>query len=115
MKNLLTISLILNIVLLYFILTKKPLKLINSPENVPTNKHIIVYGTMKCGYTVKLLEELSSNNVNYTFVDTSTPKGNEEYSKYKVRGVPLTVCTNNNKKAVGYMPVKTLMKKLGYN
>lgn len=115
MQKLLTISLLLNIVLLYFILTKKPLTLLKSPEKVPPNKHIVVYGTMKCGYTVKLLEELSSNNISYTFVDTSTPKGNEEYSKYNVRGVPLTVCTKNNKKTVGYMPVKNLMKKLGYN
>ena len=99
---------------------KNPSKLKSSKAkkaHVPEKheNHTKVFGSMNCGYTVKLLEELQKHGVKFTFVDTNTPKGNQEYKKHNVDGVPLTVCTKSKKRVIGYMPVDDLMKKLGYN
>lgn len=115
MNTFLTISIMLNVVLLYLILTKNSKNLLFRSRPSKTSTHIVVYGTMKCGYTVKLLDELRSHRIAHSFVDTSTTKGSSEYSKFNVKGIPLTVCLKNRTTAVGYMPINHLMKKLGYN
>lgn len=64
----------------------------------------IVYGTMRCPYTVKMVDELKSKNLGYTFVDVSTESGNERFNKVatKTSGVPYTVDTKTGEHILGY-------------
>lgn len=64
----------------------------------------VVYGTMRCPYTVKMIDELKSKNLGYTFVDVSTESGNERFKKVatKTSGVPYTVDTKTGEHILGY-------------
>lgn len=67
----------------------------------------IVYGTMRCPYTVKMVDELKSKNVEYAFVDVSTEEGNAAFSKAApdTDGVPFTVNTTTGKSFLGYRTI----------
>ena len=67
-------------------------------------KSYVVYGTMKCPYTVKMVEELKSKNMEYEFVDISTKEGNAAFSKAapNVGGVPFTVNKITGESFLGY-------------
>lgn len=72
-----------------------------------TNDKYIVYGTMRCPYTVKMVDELKSKNVEYAFVDVSTEEGNAAFSKAApdTDGVPFTVNTTTGKSFLGYRTI----------
>lgn len=68
----------------------------------------VVYGNMKCPFTVKMLDELKSSDKNtVTFVDVSTKEGHLKFTKVtnKTDGVPYTVNTNTGEHIVGYRKV----------
>jgi glutaredoxin-related protein len=80
-----------------------------------TKGHIMVYGTHRCPYTVKMLNELKNKNANYTFVDTNTSLGNKKFMETikqfqlnKMPGVPFM--TYGNKYFVGYTSYESLSK-----
>lgn len=73
---------------------------------------VIMYGSMGCGYTVKMIDELKKNKVwdSVTFVDTDTSEGKEMLEEIGVSGVPYMVHPNG-RTAHGYMPFHELVKK----
>ena len=75
---------------------------------------VVMYGSMGCGYTVKMIDELKKNNAwdAVTFVDVDTPDGKELYDQLGVNGVPYMV-HSNGRDAHGYMPFDELMKRFG--
>lgn len=54
-----------------------------------------VYGTMRCGYTVKMLDYLKEMGQSVRFVDVSLPEGDAEFKNVtegkNIRGIPFTV------------------------
>lgn len=74
-------------------------------------KDVIMYGSMGCGYTVKMIDELKKHEVweSVTFVDTDTPDGKESFDEIGVSGVPYMVHPNG-RSAHGYMPFHELVK-----
>jgi len=55
-----------------------------------------VYGTMRCGYTVKMLDYLQKElGQTVRFVDVSVPEGDAEFKEItsgkNIRGIPFTV------------------------
>lgn len=75
---------------------------------------VVVFGSLSCGYTVKLIDALKQNKVwdKVTFVDTDTTEGKREYNTLGVDGVPFTVHAKNGKSAHGYMDIEALKEKL---
>ena len=67
----------------------------------------VVYGNMKCPFTVKMLDEIKSNNHSVTFVDVSTTDGHKQFAKVttQTNGVPYTVNTTTGEHIVGYRKV----------
>lgn len=92
------------------------------PKTTPQLKHngpdgsddidteYIVYGTLRCGYTVKMINHLKEIGKGYMFVDVS--KHEDKYNKvlnhYGVKrsGVPFTVHTPSDTYFIGYKQVK---------
>lgn len=72
-----------------------------------TTTTFVVYGTMKCPFTVKMLNELESKSHTYRFVDVSTKEGHKRFSKVttKTDGVPYTVNTTTGEHIIGYRPM----------
>lgn len=54
-----------------------------------------VYGTMRCGYTVKMLDHLKALGQSVRFVDVSIPEGDAEFKNVtegkNIRGIPFTI------------------------
>lgn len=50
-----------------------------------------MYGSMRCGYTVKMLNYLRSKGQQVNFVDVNTPEGSSAFDKLNIRGVPYTI------------------------
>lgn len=79
------------------------------PNMIPqlSDNTYIVYGTMRCPYTVKMVQELKSKNLEHKFVDVSTKEGNDEFSKAApdVTGVPFTVNKTTGESFLGYRPM----------
>lgn len=73
----------------------------------PSDSNYIVYGTMRCPYTVKMVNELNTKNLEHKFVDVSTKEGNDAFSKAApdVTGVPFTVNTTTGESFLGYRPM----------
>lgn len=69
-----------------------------------------VYGYMKCPYTVKMLDELTTNDHAFTFVDVHTPVGHEEFKQVLDGrtgvGVPYTIDHKTGKHMLGYNKIK---------
>jgi hypothetical protein len=75
----------------------------------------VVYGTSRCGYTVKLLEEIKEMDTEKEFMykDITKTENRKEYEKLGVEGVPVTVSVQNPEKVVvGYRPVGAMLKAL---
>ena len=47
----------------------------------PIGSEYTVYGTMRCPYTVKMVDELKAKGKTFTYVDVSTPEGNAAYDE----------------------------------
>lgn len=84
--------------------------------NMPTERHtqmannrFTVYGYMKCPYTVKMLDELTTNDQSFTFVDVHTSVGNMEFNKVldgrKDVGVPYTIDHETGEHMLGYKKI----------
>ena len=75
--------------------------------------NIVVYGYDSCPFTVKLKEEMDSNNVKYEYrpIDTNE-KYEQEYNKLNQSGVPITLNKNNNKLFIGYGKIEEIFKKI---
>ena len=80
---------------------------IRSKNNKP-----IMYGRASCLYTVKMINELKEHNVfkKFEYVDTETKAGKQSFMKEGGEGVPCFVY--NGRVVTGYMPARTLLKKL---
>lgn len=75
----------------------------------------IVYGTSRCGYTVKLLEEIKERDTTKEFMykDITQEENRKEYEKLGVDGVPVTVSvTEPDKVIVGYRPYDKMIQAL---
>lgn len=78
----------------------------------------IVYGTSRCGYTVKLLKEIKEMNAedDFLYKDITDESNSEEYAQLGVQGVPVTVSIANSEKVVvGYRPFAKLIEGLNEN
>ena len=75
-----------------------------SKKNTTT---FVVYGNMKCPFTVKMLNELESKGHTFRFVDVSTKDGHHIFSKVttETNGVPYTVNTTTGEHIIGYRPM----------
>ena len=129
--NLNLIVIIILAVSVYLIVTKKNKHLMKTmfPYNVkktdrstvvdgvplPTKESTerpIFYGRDSCPYTVKMKQELESNNAmkHFEWVDVETQAGQEKFKEVGGQGVPYF--TYNGRVAVGYMPTSKLFKML---
>ena len=75
-------------------------------------KDVLMYGSMGCGYTVKMIDELKKHEAwdAVTFVDIDTSDGRDMFDQLGVNGVPYMVRPNGSV-AHGYMPFNELVKK----
>ena len=69
----------------------------------------IVYGSMNCGFTVKMLNYLKNANQSVKFVDVNTKKGDLEFKRVtagkNIRGVPYTKDNKTNKDIRGFQEI----------
>jgi glutaredoxin-related protein len=64
-----------------------------------------MYGSMRCGYTVKMLNYLRSKGQEVTFIDVNTPEGGAAFDKLNIRGVPYTIDTRTGEKISGFRKI----------
>lgn len=75
----------------------------------------VVYGTSRCGYTVKLLDEIEEMDTakEFEYKDITKAENRKEYEKLGVEGVPVTVSVQDPEKVVvGYRPFGAMLKAL---
>lgn len=74
-----------------------------------TNPRFVVYGSMQCGFTVKMLEYLKGTGESVSFVDVNTSTGNAEFKRVtkgkNIRGVPYTIDNKTNKGIRGFQEI----------
>ena len=79
------------------------------PQMVKNSNRFTVYGYMKCPYTVKMLDELTTNNKSFTFVDVHTHIGNKKFNELldgrKNVGVPYTIDHETGEHMLGYKKI----------
>lgn len=74
--------------------------------NKPSRAHRFeMYGSMRCGYTVKMLEYLRSHGQTVKFIDVNTPEGGAAFDKLNIRGVPYTIDTRTGEKISGFRKI----------
>lgn len=75
----------------------------------PRNPRFAVYGSMRCGYTVKMLDYLKGAGESVRFVDVNTNTGNAEFKRAtrgkNIRGVPYTIDNKTNKGIRGFQEI----------
>lgn len=72
----------------------------------PSREHRFeMYGSMRCGYTVKMLEYLRSRGQRVKFIDVNTPEGGAAFDKLNIRGVPYTIDTQTGEKISGFRKI----------
>jgi glutaredoxin len=75
----------------------------------PRTPRFVVYGSMQCGYTVKMLDYLKGEGGSVRFVDVNTNTGNAEFKRAtrgkNIRGVPYTIDNNTNKGIRGFKEI----------
>ena len=101
------------LMILLFIVLLLCMCLKRSKIKIPkTNIKIKMYGRDSCGYTVKMqkLINVSQHKNMFTYIDVNTLKGEIEYKKLNVKGVP--TFQYKDKIVVGAMTLKQLFKKL---
>ena len=64
-----------------------------------------MYGSMRCGYTVKMLNYLRSEGQQVQFIDVNTPEGSEAFDKLNIRGVPYTIDLRTGEKISGFRKI----------
>lgn len=75
----------------------------------------VVFGSPRCGYTVKLLDEIKERGATNRFIykDITKEENREEYESLGVQGVPVTVSMRDESKmVVGYRPFENLLAAL---
>lgn len=67
---------------------------------------ITMYGDENCPFTVKMKNELKSNNVFHyiRYVDVTDKDGKIEFEKHKFEGIPVIYSKLTKKSSVGYFP-----------
>jgi glutaredoxin len=69
----------------------------------------VVYGSMRCGYTVKMLDHLKELGQSIRFVDVNTAEGDAEFKKVtegkNIRGIPFTIDTRTGKEIAGFQKI----------
>lgn len=69
----------------------------------------VVYGSMQCGFTVKMLDYLNGAGESVRFVDVDTHTGNAEFKRItkgkNIRGVPYTVDRTTNTSIRGFQEI----------
>ena len=103
--NFLTLFLVI-VVILYVM---KICKSGDSQED--SQQKYIIYGSKRCGYTLKLLDHLKERNVINQFVYKEA-NNNEHFKSLNVEGVPCVYCMSTGKYVVGYHTYDQLRKKL---
>ena len=96
------LTIILLIVIVFYVIN-----LCKSGDSV----HYIIYGSKRCGYTIKLLDHLKQRNVMHKFVykEANTSK---HFKSLNVEGVPCIYCKSTGKLIIGYHTYDQLRKKL---
>lgn len=76
-------------------------------------KNVYMFGTSKCGYTVKMVQELKRAGVwdDIKYIDIHSKEGSMLFEKLGTSGVPLFV-HKNGKTFQGYAPVEEIIKNL---
>ena len=68
-----------------------------------------VYGSMRCGYTVKMINYLEAHKMSYTFVDVNKPDGNNAFNKAtsgkNIRGVPYSIDHKTGEEIAGFREI----------
>ena len=64
-----------------------------------------MYGSMRCGYTVKMLNYLRSKGQQVKFIDVNTPEGSLAFDKLNIRGVPYTIDMRTGEKISGFRKI----------
>lgn len=68
-----------------------------------------VYGTMRCGYTVKMLDHLKKIGTSYEFVDVSLPAGDAAFKEAtrgkNIRGIPFSVDHETGEEIAGFREI----------
>lgn len=69
----------------------------------------VVYGSMRCGFTVKMLDHLKTVGAAVRFVDVNTSTGNAEFKRVtkgqNIRGVPYTIDNETKKGIRGFQEI----------
>jgi glutaredoxin-related protein len=76
-------------------------------------KNVYMFGTKKCGYTVKMVQELKRAGVwdDITYIDIYTKEGSKLFEKTNTTGIPLFL-HKNGKMTQGYAHVEEIIKNL---
>ena len=68
-----------------------------------------VYGSMRCGYTVKMLDYLKSRDVSYEYVDVNKPAGDAAFKEVtagkNIRGIPYTIDHKTSEGIAGFKEI----------
>lgn len=68
-----------------------------------------VYGSMHCGYTVKMLDYLKARGVSYTFVDVNKPEGDSAFKEAtigkNIRGIPYSIDHKTGEEIAGFKEI----------
>jgi glutaredoxin len=78
-------------------------------KRVTFDSEFVVYGTMSCGYTVKMCEHLQKTERTFEFVDVrkNTDRYMKELARFGVKssGVPFVVHKPSDTYFIGFKPV----------
>ena len=80
-----------------------------TPNHETSSPRFMVYGSMNCGYTVKMLNYLKNANQSVQFIDVSTESGDLEFKRVtkdkNIRGVPYTIDNKTKKNIRGFQEI----------
>ncbi|MFH7819708.1 glutaredoxin family protein [Neobacillus thermocopriae] len=69
-------------------------------------KKVVVYSADYCGFCTKTKEWLTKQKVPFTVLDVTKPEIQDEFIKYNVQGIPLTLITDEKtgqtEQVIGY-------------
>lgn len=75
---------------------------------------IIMYGYDECPHTKRMKDVFVSNGIfeHVRYVNVKDPIGKNEFEQLKSTGVPTMYSKTTNKKVIGHVDIKTLIKDL---
>jgi glutaredoxin len=80
-----------------------------SDYNPGGGSRFTVYGSMGCGYTVKMLDYLKSLDVSYEYVDVNKPAGDAAFKEVtagkNIRGIPYTIDHKTSEGIAGFKEI----------